>query len=123
MVKAREHYRQDKNRLYVQLNEKPYKYAKLANDVYTQQGEVKKNKEQVYRFLYWITSIYYAKKFLCILWLRKALKSNQYLTVMLWLQGAQVIGRNIDDKAKIDYYSRVFLCGKNNCDRETFYFL
>jgi len=45
MVKAREHYRQDKNRLYVQLNEKPYKYAKLANDVYTQQGEVKKNKE------------------------------------------------------------------------------
>jgi hypothetical protein len=45
MVKAREHYRQDKNRLYVQLYEKPYKYAKLANDVYTQQGEVKKNKE------------------------------------------------------------------------------
>ena len=32
-------------------------------------------------------------------------------------------GRNIDVKTKIDYYSRLSVCGENNSDTETFYFL
>ena len=33
------------------------------------------------------------------------------------------IGRNIDIKTKIDYYSRFSVCGENDSDTETFYFL
>ena len=32
-------------------------------------------------------------------------------------------GRNIDVKTKIDYYSRLSVCGENDSDTETFYFL
>ena len=32
-------------------------------------------------------------------------------------------GRNIGVKTKIDYYSRLSVCGENNSDTETFYFL
>lgn len=32
-------------------------------------------------------------------------------------------GINIDVKTKIDYYSRLSMCGENNGDTETFYFL
>jgi predicted acetyltransferase len=32
-------------------------------------------------------------------------------------------GRNIDVKTKIDYYSRFSVCGENDSDTETFYFL
>ena len=32
-------------------------------------------------------------------------------------------GRNIDVKTKIDYYSRLSVCGENDGDTETFYFL
>lgn len=31
--------------------------------------------------------------------------------------------RNIDVKTKIDYYSRLSVCGENDSDTETFYFL
>ncbi len=32
-------------------------------------------------------------------------------------------GRNIDVKTKINYYSRLSVCGENDSDTETFYFL
>jgi hypothetical protein len=32
-------------------------------------------------------------------------------------------GRNIDVKTKIDYYSRFSVCGENDSNTETFYFL
>ena len=32
-------------------------------------------------------------------------------------------GRNVDVKTKIDYYSRLSVCGENDSDTETFYFL
>ena len=32
-------------------------------------------------------------------------------------------GRNIDVKTKIDYYSRLSVCGENDSDTEAFYFL
>ena len=32
-------------------------------------------------------------------------------------------GRTIDVKTKIDYYSRLSVCGENDSDTETFYFL
>ena len=41
----------------------------------------------------------------------------------LYEKQKMIDGRNIDVKTKIDYYSRFSVCGENDSNTETFYFL
>ena len=48
---------------------------------------------------------------------------KELLDRILMIEFQMIYGRNIDVKTKIDYYSRLSVCGENNGDTETFYFL